>query len=130
MSNRAYDYWLQVQEQSQESGGLYETQPVQIHGNISNINDPEEVVLGFFDASSVTEKRIFVSESFNFSIYGPRCNLSVIRFIRQLRSYTIFPVYMISLNEMGAGPPYGIGYGTCFDCTQGGGKTERPDFWE
>ncbi len=130
LSNTAYDYWFQVQKQSQERGGLYETQPVQIQGNISNINDPEEVVLGFFDVSSVPEKRIFVSESFNFRIYGPNCYLRIIEHERQLSMYTIFPVYMISRNSMGVGPPYGVGYGTCFDCRAGGGKTERPDFWE
>ena len=130
LSNTAYDYWFQVQKQSQERGGLYETQPVQIQGNISNINDPEEVVLGFFDVSSVPEKRIFVSESFNFRIHDAKCYLRVIDYDRQLRMYTIFPVYMISLSEMGVGPPYGVGYGTCFDCTKGGGKTEKPDFWE
>jgi len=130
LSNTAYDYWLQVQEQSQESGGLYETQPVQIQGNISNINDPEEVVLGFFDVSSVPEKRIFVSEPFDFRIWGPNCYLRGIEHERQLSMYTIYPVYLISLNPMGTGLPYGVGYGTCFDCRNGGGTTERPDFWE
>lgn len=129
LSNEAYDYWYQIQKQSQESGGLYETQPAHI-GNISNVNDNEEVVLGFFNVSSVTEKRIFVSESFNFRIYGPNCHLEVIRSNSRLRRYSIFPLYMISLNELGTGLPYGIGYGTCFDCRAGGGKTERPDFWE
>lgn len=130
LSNTAYDYWFQVQKQSQERGGLYETQPVQIQGNISNINDPEEVVLGFFDVSSVPEKRIFVSESFNFRIYDAICYLRGIEYERQLRMYTIFPVYMISQSAMGTGPPYGVGFGTCFDCTNGGGVTEKPDFWE
>ena len=130
LSNRAYDYWLQVQEQSQESGGLYETQPLQIRGNISNVNDHEEVVLGFFNASSVTEKRIFVSEPFNFSIPGARCTLDTIG-PENLHSYTLYPVYLISLNKiMGTGPPYGVGYGICFDCRKGGGKTEKPYFWE
>ncbi len=130
LSNTAYDYWYQVQKQSQERGGLYETQPVQIQGNISNINDPEEIVLGFFDVSSVPEKRIFVSESFDFRIYDANCNLILITHRNPISSYTLYPVYMISLSEMGVGPPYAVGYGTCFDCTNGGGNTNRPDFWE
>ena len=130
LSNTAYDYWFQVQKQSQESGGLYETQPARIRGNISNVNDPEELVLGFFNASSVTQKRIFVSEPFDFRIFGANYNLEYIFRESILRRYTLYPVYLISLNPMGVGLPYGVGYGTCFDCRKGGGKTEKPDFWE
>jgi len=130
LSNTAYDYWLQVQEQSQESGGLYETQPARIRGNISNVNDHEEVVLGYFFASSVTQKRIFVSEPFNFRIYSANCNLQIINRYSLLRRYTLYPVYLISLSSLGVGLPLGVGYGTCFDCRKGGGITDRPDFWE
>jgi len=129
LSNEAYDYWLQIQKQSQESGGLYETQPAYI-GNISNINDNKEVVLGFFNASSVTEKRIFVSEPFNFKIWDANCDLSIIVNTRRLSRYTLYPLYMISLSSMGVGPPYGVGRGICFDCTASGGKTQKPDFWD
>ncbi|MBA7520326.1 hypothetical protein ES705_12420 [subsurface metagenome] len=130
LSNTAYDYWFQLQKQSQESGGLYETQPARIRGNISNVNDPEEVVLGFFNASSVTQKRIFVSEPFNFRIFSANCYLEIINRTSQLRKYTLYPVYLISLSSMGVGLPYGVGFGTCFDCRKGGGKTEKPYFWE
>ena len=129
LSNEAYDYWLQIQLQSQESGGLYETQPAYI-GNISNVNDNKEVVLGFFNASSVTEKRIFVSESFNFKIWDANCDLDIIFNTRHLSRYTIYPLYMISLNAMGVGLPYGVGRGICFDCRASGGKTQKPDFWD
>ena len=130
LSNTAYDYWLQVQEQSQESGGLYETQPARIRGNISNVNDNKEVVLGYFFASSVTQKRIFVSERFDFRIWSANCNLAYISRESYLRRYTLYPVYLISLSSMGVGLPYGVGYGTCFDCRKGGGVTNRPDFWK
>ena len=32
LSDTAYDYWSRLKKMSQESGGLYETQPPQIHG--------------------------------------------------------------------------------------------------
>ena len=130
LSNTAYDYWFEVQKQSQESGGLYETQPARIRGNISNVNDQEELVLGFFHASSVTQKRIFISEPFDFRINDANCNLEIITRSSQLRRYSLYPVYLISLNPLGVGLPYGVGYGTCFDCRKGGGKTEIPYFWE
>lgn len=130
LSNAAYDYWSQLQKQSQESGGLYETQPARVRGNISNVNDHEEVVLGFFNASSVTKKRIFVSEPFGFIFPGTHCSLDTIGPENPLWSYTTYPVYLRSLSVIGQGPPYATGDGICFDCTKGGGKTEKPDFWE
>jgi hypothetical protein len=130
LSNEAYDYWDQLKKQSQESGGFYETQPAPVRGNISNINDPEEVVLGFFNASSITEKRIFVSEPFTFPLPGDVCLLDTIGPDHPLDSYTTFPIYLISISFFGFGPPYATGSGICFDCTAIGGTTERPDFWE
>ena len=130
LSNTAYDYWCQLQKQSQESGGLYEAQPARIRGNISNINNPEEVVLGFFNASSVTKKRILVSESFKFPFPGYPCKLDTIGPDNPLQYYTTYPVYLISLNVIGQGPPYATGDGTCFDCTKGDGTIEKPDFWK
>ena len=130
LSNAAYDYWYQLQKQGQESGGLYETQPARVRGNISNINDSEEVVLGFFNASSVSNKRVFVSEAFNFGFPGTLCRLDTIGPENPLHSYILYPVYLISLSELGQGPPYATGAGICFDCREGGGKTEKPYFWE
>jgi len=131
LSNAAYDYWDQLKKQNQESGGLYETQPARVRGNISNINDPGEEVLGFFYISSVTKKRIFVTGPFNFHFPGAQCKLDTIGRDNPLHSYTTYPVYLISLSDLGQGPPYATGKGgICFDCTAGGGTTTKPDFWE
>lgn len=129
LSDAAFKYWHMVQEQSQERGGLYESQPANLSGNIYNPNDPDEEVLGYFEVSSVTEKRIFVSESFRFRIYDAKCYLQFVNSVWQLRKYNTFPVYMISFSDMGTGPPYGVGLGICFDCTSVGGVTKKPDFW-
>lgn len=57
----AYEFWRKVQEVTEQEGGLFKNTPGNITGNISNINDPEEIVLGYFYASSVNEKKLFIS---------------------------------------------------------------------
>jgi hypothetical protein len=115
INDTAYEYWNKLKKQSQETGGLYETQPQQIRGNISNINDDNEIVLGFFNVSGLSEKRIFVSERFNFFPTTYEC----------VPSLTCDPAL----------PKY-ITYGgicaarKCFDCTLSGGTIYKPEFWE
>jgi hypothetical protein len=130
LSDDAFAYWDQMRKQNQEGGGFYEKQPSQIQGNIYNIDDPDEKVLGFFNVSSATEKRIYVDDINEFNFPGPDCVLDTIMRLSEIPDYISYPVYMISLSDMGSGPPYGIGHGMCFDCTTGGGTNVKPDFWE
>ena len=130
LSSSAYQYWNQLEKQNQESGGLYETQPARIQGNIRNISDPGERILGFFNVSSVNHQRIFTEESFQFSIHDYECRLIPIGPYNPLSIYPVddYPIYLIS--ESGTGPPYAIADDVCFDCREGDGSIEPPDFWE
>ena len=73
LSEAAYSYWDQLRINSSEQGGLYEKQPLSIRGNLHNNTNPDQVVLGFFSASSVKSKRIFVRNvedfAFDFTTY-------------------------------------------------------------
>ncbi len=130
LSDDAYRYWDQMRRQQQESGGLYETQPLQISGNVYNVNDPDELVLGFFNVASSSEKRIFVDAQSELNFPRIGCTLDTVNNMYELPPPVYYPVYMRSLSPMGTGPPYGVGRGLCFDCTSGGGTTVKPDFWE
>jgi hypothetical protein len=124
ISDTAYDYWSQLQKLSQETGGLYETQPPQIRGNIFNINDPDEVVLGNFNVSGLSEKRIFVSEKFNFFPVCYDCKPYYPEFGVVLGR---LPVYFL---KMPRDSRLWLANRECFDCTLLGGTTQKPDFWE
>ena len=128
LSDRAYEYWLQVQRQNQETGGIYETQPDRIPGNIHNVNDEDEQVLGYFDLSSVSEKRIFVEGIPNLSYPAIPCWLDTIKDPKDTPKPV--PFFLISLSIMGSGPPYGVGGALCFDCRTEGGDPVPPDFWK
>jgi hypothetical protein len=124
LSDTAYDYWSQLQKISQETGGLYETQPPQIHGNISNINDDDEIVLGNFNVSGFSEKRVFVSEKFNFFPVCINCEPYYPEMGVILGSQ---PVYFLMMPH---DTRLWLANRECFDCTLSGGITEKPDFWE
>lgn len=55
-----YKFNRLLTELALESGGLNATLPGSIVGNISNVQDPEEIVIGFFGASARRDRRIFL----------------------------------------------------------------------
>jgi hypothetical protein len=128
MSEAAYAYWDQLRINSFEQGGLYEKQPLSIRGNLHNITNPDQVILGFFSASSVKSKRIFISDvkdfAFDFTTY---CAPDTLR-VGGLHSidpseYPAFlagnklKFFMIQLSQY------------CVDCMALGGTTIKPAFW-
>lgn len=128
LSYDAFLYWDKIRAQSGDAGGLFETQPSSSRGNISNINDPDEKVLGYFFASQVQEKRINVSEDFDFPIVGFDCPLDTAQSLEDFGMN--YPYIMWSLSNWGRGPPYAYSYKECHDCTYRGGVTTKPDYWD
>jgi len=59
ITKEAYDYWETVKKVAQSTGSIFDTPPAPINGNIYNINDPEERVLGFFEVSAVDTIRTY-----------------------------------------------------------------------
>jgi hypothetical protein len=66
ISRESYKYWQLVKTQVQNSGGIFDTPPAVILGNISNLNDPKEQVLGFFSAINVAQKAIYLDRSYAY----------------------------------------------------------------
>lgn len=56
ISERTYRYLDRVQSQGQESGGLADTPPITLAGNISSLDDREQPVAGYFIVGSVSHK--------------------------------------------------------------------------
>lgn len=58
----AFRYWEAMKGNSQEMTGMFDRQPSLTPSNICNLADPQEIVLGFFSVSGVSEKRLFINE--------------------------------------------------------------------
>jgi hypothetical protein len=59
ITKEAYDYWEIVKMVAQSTGSIFDTPPGPVYGNIYNVNDPDERVLGFFEVSAVDTIRTY-----------------------------------------------------------------------
>lgn len=65
ITTQAFDYFFQLQQQF-NGGGPFSTPPAPVEGNISNVNNSTELVLGFFIVSSVNSfTEILTTENTN-----------------------------------------------------------------
>ena len=130
LNDEAYDFWKQIEEQNQESGGIYERQPGYISGNMYNMNNQEEYVLGFFNLCPVSEKRIFLDSVPELTYQEIDCTLEIIMHPASKPVWMRIPFFLFSFNPLRIGPPYGVGAHLCFDCRNDGGTIIKPEFWE
>lgn len=63
ISKGNYNYWNLVQGQISNSGGIFDNTPAFIQGNVFNINDPEEQVLGIFNVMGAVKKVVYISRN-------------------------------------------------------------------
>ncbi len=59
----AYTFFNAIKDQLNSTGSVFDPTPAKISGNVYNVNNPKEVVLGFFGAFGVSSKRIFISKT-------------------------------------------------------------------
>ncbi len=136
LNDEAYEYWDMLKNQVSESGGLYQSQPRQSISNITNINNQEEAVLGYFWASSVTEKRLFYKNTEYQIVYDYSCapDTFMVAGVRNPNLIFFEPIpwffYLDLIYVSGSYQVWGISNEYCFDCRYDGGETEKPDYWE
>lgn len=126
ISKKTYDFFSAIKQQNIEQGNLYSKQPIQIKGNIKNIEDMEEPVLGYFIVAGETQKRLFMDRP-NIPFYYVECQRDVesMRWIKFMHE-RYWPIYLVgSLTGGLAMAPMN----NCFDCRLDGGKITPPDFW-
>ncbi|HRE67182.1 MAG TPA: DUF4249 domain-containing protein [Cyclobacteriaceae bacterium] len=63
LTESAFKFWYIVSEQINNSGGIFDKPPVTIKGNIVNVNNPNDQVLGYFGASAIYEVPIYIDRS-------------------------------------------------------------------
>lgn len=134
ISREAYTYYKILEELSGSDNVFSQSQPGFFAGNISNINNPEEKVIGYFDISSVSTKRTY----FNYEdFYDP--NSIRPRFVPYAACEETLPSTATLLAQLEQGivkwsstTPAGsflVVPSRCVDCTLFG-SNEKPEFWE
>ena len=129
ITENAYKYWDEIKKQNAESSSLYTRQPFQIRGNLTNIDNPDDMILGYFMAAGVSRKRIFVNRPQLYFRYLV-CKASAEGFREMFKPPTIFPKYVSIISGDDGGTDLGTAPLSCFDCQLQGGTLIKPDFWE
>ena len=126
VNKEAYTFWNKIEGQIENQESLYNNQPFQIRGNIFNVDDSEELVLGYFMAAAQDNKRIFVDPPPGLNLQRELCFADYMGYaFIGLLPQSAWPIYVYEDNGGRA-----IASKECFDCRERGGTIIEPDFWE
>ncbi len=133
LSQDGYYFWKSLEESSELTGSLYDKQPSQPVGNIKNIDDPTEVVLGYFEMATISSKRITISpkdlpaEVTIPSLYSD-CLQDVDTVVSRSQVTNLIGAgYLISREILGSG--FEMVIKNCIDCRLKGSNL-KPEFWD
>ncbi len=141
-SPEAYSFYETLQEFSDFESLFAQTQPGFIAGNLRSVTNPDEKVVGFFDVSSVSSKRIFIEHADFFpegslppfvdecDILAP--DLFLFGFSPLIDALNTGLFVFEGFNDDNAPDgqgPYKLVPKICGDCRELG-SSEVPDFWE
>jgi hypothetical protein len=60
LNEDVYKFWQLIEDQQNNTGTIFEKPPASISGNLFIPGDPNDIVLGYFGASAVTESKLFI----------------------------------------------------------------------
>jgi hypothetical protein len=143
LTKEAFDFWQALKKNTESLGSIFDAQPSQLTGNIKNVDNPAEPVLGYLSAGTVQQKRIFISERElpNWrTAYPFACDPLDSIFLSDIRPGNTpkrywekvlnqIPVEAFYDNENGILLGYLGGSSACTDCTIRG-TTKRPEYWQ
>jgi len=147
LTEDAFNFWQLLKKNTEQLGSIFDAQPSSITGNIHNIADSSEPVLGYISAGSVQQKRIFIDNTVLPTGWGrenplPGCAIDSL--------YPIYPPYpkplpsqltvsLIYYNEYLALMPnvpmpgdttfWFASRPACVDCRLKG-TVQQPSFWK
>ena len=128
LEKEAYDFFELMKKNSEEIGSLFSPQPSEIKGNLHCVTNPDEFVIGFVTASSITEKRIFISAvQVNPWPTVNTCETYTISSNPDSINYAISALGLMPYSQIMGSYLFSTPY--CVDCTIRGGSTIRPVFW-
>jgi len=77
LSEKEYNFWKMLRQVQEPGGDIFGAQPYPNISNVSNVRNPGEEVLGYFEVSAVARKRIFITAddllSLGLPVYNSDC---------------------------------------------------------
>lgn len=133
LDRQGYEYWKMLKKNADETGGLFGAQPSDMRGNITNVKDKDEVVLGYINVSTATQKRIYISiKDLNIYKSGSNCSRALYNVSEWGAVYAsgLLPV-SYGVTEQGEIDMNNAFWAkaACVDCNKAGGTQNKPSFW-
>lgn len=133
LTPEAHKFYEILQKNTEQLGTLFDPQPSQLRGNIQNTANPAEPVIGFVTASTVQEKRLFITrqevEDWSGGLPSGDCSVQFTpqdpaNYLRWTYTDTAWgPYYFSSAGGIA------IARNSCLDCRRKGGSNQKPSFW-
>jgi hypothetical protein len=131
LSREAFWYWNELGNNLQSKGSLFDTQPALTPSNICNVNDDQDLVIGYFSISGASEKRIFVEKlpDLDFYVSPTFCDPQAYPQFLFFFPDQYLPVYL-STAYVDGHTKTGEVNKECVDCREYKGSSNiLPDFW-
>lgn len=143
LSQDGYEFFTRMKKNTEQLGSIFDAQPSEISGNVKCITDPSEIVIGYIEASTPVEKRIWIDNKDlpawgydagcehyyepnpEFSSYpypnDPSLFNSIVeRNLMPTVAVETFVTFIVRFNVEQRG---------CVDCKFLGGQPQKPNFW-
>ncbi len=141
ISEEAYTFLHRLEQENNNQEALFTTQPYQIRGNVFNLEDSSEPVLGYFIvASGINGPRVLAKAPSRIRWSYTRCSadtaVSTIQYNINLASSTNQIVYFTFVLFENPNPDIAdngvLAYMSqeCLDCTRLGGVAIKPEYWD
>lgn len=125
LSEKGYKYYKNMKKNTQQKGGLFDSQPSELVSNVHSISNSNEIVVGYIMAGTATEKRIYIDrqEILDWDYHHEVCKTDTIP-TADASLHTDMSFLYFAL------PPGNvvIAERICADCSLRGSNI-RPDYW-
>jgi hypothetical protein len=126
LSKEGYEYWETLRKNSEDMGGVFSPQPSEQRGNIYSLDDPNEIILGYISACSVSySDRLFIHEQFRQK--EAICAVSTLSPYETTGALALLRNGMIPIKYDDFGEMIWL-FRSCADCTLFGTKS-KPSWW-
>lgn len=131
LSEAAFWYWDELRKNVQTKGGLFDTQPSLTPSNICNVENEDEMIIGYFSVSGVSELRINVEDvpELETPVDPYFCEPGGVPYSFRRLTNAMLPYYLATLTVDGLNKYGGVSK-ECIDCREYKGSSHIiPEFW-
>lgn len=130
LTKKAYEYLLLMKKNTETLGSIFDPLPSTLTGNIQCVSNPDEGVIGYITASSLTQKRIFITAAEADWRFYQDCfdTVQILDNPDSIKAY--MPIYSPFDYQFIAGKFFYLAANPpCVECTRRGGALTRPSYW-